>query len=249
MLKALGVKSQDRLNTLLSYFFRDTPQGQLVSSEAEGDEDNDEELLLHYASEDVAELKDMIRPEDVINAIKAYIEDISVDAIGAPSSGAKATEDDIRIGQRRLNSMRNYWVQLSQIVSDDTVEVWRQLDKEMDKMKELLERRASTIAEVDQMARKNAELKRLLNQYLGDTTVNQYLQVPPAQTMRVRDIPIPNPKTSLIITRTSLGMSGTGTNGGGGTMTPGYTGRKQPGNTMMGTTKGQTTKAMMSQTK
>jgi hypothetical protein len=202
MLKALGVKSQDRLNTLLSYFFRDTPQGQLVGTEPDPNETNEEELLLHYASEDVAELKQMIRPEDVINAVKAYIEDVSVDVMGAPSGGgAKNTEDDIRIGQKRLNSMRNYWAQLAQIVSDDNVEVWRQLDKEMQKMKELLERRSQSIAEVDQMARKNAELKRLLNQYLGDVNVNNTFQVPPAQVMRVRDVPVAAPKSSLIVTK------------------------------------------------
>ena len=43
------------------------------------------ELLLHNAPEDVAELMDMIRPEDVIAAVKSYIEDATVDGpVGAP---------------------------------------------------------------------------------------------------------------------------------------------------------------------
>ena len=51
-----------------------------MKKEKEKEEDVDEdELLLHYASEDIAELKDMIRPEQVIFAIKSYIEDVSIE--------------------------------------------------------------------------------------------------------------------------------------------------------------------------
>ena len=54
-----------------------------MKKEKEKEEDVDEdELLLHYASEDIAELKDMIRPEQVIFAIKSYIEDVSIETGG-----------------------------------------------------------------------------------------------------------------------------------------------------------------------
>jgi dynein regulatory complex protein 1 len=86
MLKALGVKSDDKLNTLVSYFFKDNSHGAAVSSDHEdfayahnenGEEmgiDYEEELNLHHAPEDVMELREMIRAEDVIAAVKAYIE-------------------------------------------------------------------------------------------------------------------------------------------------------------------------------
>lgn len=38
------------------------------------------------------------------------------------------------------------------------------------------------------MSQKNVELKRLLNQYLGDAGVNNYMMVPPAHVMKVRDV-------------------------------------------------------------
>ena len=209
MLKALGVKNQQRLDTLLSFFFTDVPSttprpnGFPTPVKLPGETNNtigndmdEEELLLHYASEDISELKNMIRPEQVIAAVKSYIEDVSLEgAFGAaPGVGGKKQDEEQRIGQKRLNSMRAYWNQLCQVVSDDSIEVWRQLERECLGLKELLEKRAGGIAEVDNLTRRNVELKRLLNQYLGDTKVNNFMMVPPAHVMKVRDIT--NPPTS-----------------------------------------------------
>ena len=151
---------------------------------------DEEELLLHYASGDISELKSMIRPEQVIAAVKSYIEDVSLEgAFGAaPGVGGKKLDEEQRIGQKRLNSMRGYWHQLCQVVSDDSVEVWRQLERDCVGLKELLARRAGGITDVDNLARRNVELKRLLNQYLGDSKVNNYMMVPPAHVMKVRDV-------------------------------------------------------------
>lgn len=129
----------------------------------------------------------MIRPEDVIAAVKAYIEDMSVEAgpvgvsTAAVAGNTKSSQEEIRIAQRRLASMRNYWVQLSQIVHDDSVGVWKQLESDSTNCKALLQKRAQSIAEVDELTRRNAELKSLLNSYLGDNVTNAAFRVPPAQ--------------------------------------------------------------------
>ena len=102
--------------------------------------------------------------------------------------GTKNSQEEIRVAQRRLQSMRNYWLQLAQIVSDDTTGVWKQLEGDCVTVKELLEKRTNTIAEVDALTAQNAELKALLNQYLGDTVTNAAYRVPPAQVMKVRDV-------------------------------------------------------------
>jgi hypothetical protein len=77
MLKALGVKNQQRLNALLTYFFKDPnadvgnnpwdfdPLAAKKEEKKDEEEVDEDELLLHYASEDINELKDMIRPEQV----------------------------------------------------------------------------------------------------------------------------------------------------------------------------------------
>jgi hypothetical protein len=205
MLRALGVRSEDRLQRLVAYFFLDTPAG-LAVAEAQGEGANSEEnyglegpaqaqlkeqeLALQHPPEDVSELLQLIRAEDVIAAVKAYIEDINVEGPSGGKAGASQgkAEEDARVGQKRLNSMRNYWNQLSQVVSDDAVGVWRQLEKDCGVLREILNKRAQTIAEVDALTERNVELKRLLNEYLGDATVNAALRVPPAQVMKVRNV-------------------------------------------------------------
>jgi hypothetical protein len=194
MLKALGVKSEERLNRLVNYFFTEKSVENLQFSSAEEGNENEDDfeselLLILNSPEDVAELKDMIKPEDVIAAVKTYIEDVNVESgpVGAPSvgGGTKATQEEIRVAQKRLASMRNYWVQLSQIVNDDTVSVWHQLEKDCQSLRDLLSKRANSIVEVDSLSQQNAELKKLLNQYLGDTVTNAAFKVPPAQVMKV----------------------------------------------------------------
>ena len=164
------------------------------------------ELRLLNAPDDVTELRNLISAEDVVYAIRNYMEDMTIE--GAPRSApraqsGKATEEDIRIGQKRLNSMRNFWLNLAQVVSDESVEVWQQLERDCKGLHELLNKRATNIAEVDQLSQRNAELKRLLNQYLGDSRTNGALQVPPAQVMRVRP-------------SATAGIKGANKTGGGG---------------------------------
>ena len=123
----------------------------------------------------------MIKPEDVIGAVRAYMED-AADAI--PLLGGTKSRDAGGGGKRKKKHMRAYWNQLAQIVPDDAVEVWKQLESNCKDYKEILERRAKAVNEVDSLAEKNNELKKKLNQMLGDRK-NDYFQVPPAQTMRI----------------------------------------------------------------
>eukprot|EP00606_Chrysophyceae_sp_TOSAG23-5_P000135 GSChrysophyteH2.ASY1.ANO1.1028.1 assembled CDS len=191
LLKVLGVKSEEKLAALVKYFFTDNKTAHLLQQgDVDAVEEAEAELTLHNAPEDVAELRDMISPEDVMMAVSVNCR--SVCAAEAPAMSAPTTgggKDDDRVGQKRLNSMRNFWIQLSNVVNDDSVDVWGQMEKNYGGLKDLLVKRASSIAEVDSLNAKNAELKTLLNQYLGDANVNRGLLVPPAQVMRVRDQP------------------------------------------------------------
>lgn len=91
MLKALGVKTEERLNRLVNYFFKEKAHdANTFGDKDEAEEDYEGELmLLLNSAEDVAELKDMIKPEDVIAAVKTYIEDINVESgpVGSSSVG------------------------------------------------------------------------------------------------------------------------------------------------------------------
>jgi dynein regulatry complex protein 1 len=188
LLKVLGVKSEEKLASLVKYFFTDNKTAQLLQQgDVDAVEEAEAELKLHNDNEDVAELRDMISPEDVMSAVRTYIEDVSAEApaMSAPAGG----KDDDRVGQKRLNSMRNFWIQLSNVVNDDSVDVWKQMEGNYLSLKDLLRKRAASIADVDDLNARNADLKQLLNQYLGDQNINRGLQVPPAQVMRVKDQP------------------------------------------------------------
>lgn len=224
MLRALGVKSEEKVSQLLTYFFRDHEQGNLVEMEALGlseqqevdeygvpikheheeEEANDDELKLRFPNEDLEELRDVISPESVMAAIKAFMDDTSAEdgPLGAAprlqNSAAKGGPEEAAGGRKRGNNIQSYWVQLSQIVSDQSVEVWRQLETDLSNYKDILAKRASSIQEVDELAAQNVELKRVLNQYLGDRT-NDMFCIPPSQTMRVNN---PKPKGKILMSKT-----------------------------------------------
>lgn len=201
LLRALGIKNADKMNALMGYFFRDPNAGSkkpnavtgvggprldaddlsTVQGE-EGDEHLEGSWVPGEVSSEIQELKLMIKPEDVIGAVRAYMDD-AADAIPL-LGGAKSRDAGGGGGRRKARHMKAYWNQLSQIVPDDSVGVWKQLETNCKNYKEILERRAKAVDEVDALATKNAELKRQLNQYLGDRS-NDFLQVPPAQTMRI----------------------------------------------------------------
>ena len=128
----------------------------------------------------------MINPEDVVDAVRTFMEDVSAETpLSAPATGTKSENED-RVGQKRLSSMKNFWNQLSNVVNDDTAEVWSQMENNYTNLKQLLITRSNTISYVDTLNEKNAQLKKILNQYLGDSNINNEMQVPPAQVMCVR---------------------------------------------------------------
>jgi len=76
-----------------------------------------------------------------------------------------------------------YWQRLVDTVPPRTVRVWRVLEQALLKYVSVLQQRTKAMSEVSQLKAQNAELKGLLQQYLG-AKVNQELQVPPTQTIR-----------------------------------------------------------------
>lgn len=179
LLKALGVKSEDKLKTLVSYFFHDKSGSTTQENQAEFEM---EIQTLHNAPNDIHELRDLIRAEDVIQAVAMFIEDTSDTNLGGATTAAGK---DPLGGKRKQEALKRYWDQLANIVSDESVNVWIQLEKDCQNLKEVLSKRAALVENVDTLAAKNAELKITLNRYLGDP-VNQYFQIPPGQTIRVR---------------------------------------------------------------
>lgn len=207
MLRALGIKSEEKVVMLMNYFFTDNVHGCMVEMEQGGEalpqiEDEidefgdpvqprlygEDDLALNFPGEDLEELRVMISPESVMGAIKAFLDDTAVetDAVSA-SLGAAKKEDPAGGTKKKSNSIQNYWTQLSQVVSDESVSVWNQLETDILNYKDILKKRKDNIAEVDDLRVQNDELKRVLNQYLGDQK-NEMFCIPPSQTMRVNKV-------------------------------------------------------------
>lgn len=84
LLKALGVKTEARMAVLLKYFFHEeSPGSPTASTLIEAEEEREQkvkptdELLLFNTAEEVLELRSMISPEDVVSAVKTFIDDVS----------------------------------------------------------------------------------------------------------------------------------------------------------------------------
>jgi dynein regulatry complex protein 1 len=216
MLRALGIKSEEKVVLLMNYFFTDNVQGCMV--EMEGDDgdafpnsENEEldefgeplqpervfgedDLALNFPGEDIEELRLMISPESVMGAIKSFLDDTAVETDAVSAMGATKKDDLAGAGaKKKANGIQNYWTQLSQVVSDDSVGVWSQLETDIKNYKDILKKRKDTIAQVDDLTLQNDELKRVLNQYLGDQK-NEMFCIPPSQTMRVNKVVNPATK-------------------------------------------------------
>ncbi|CAE7937970.1 DRC1 [Symbiodinium sp. KB8] len=98
--------------------------------------------------------------------------------VSAPPS-AQGLDEVSRAQQQEAE----YWSKLVNTVPPRTVRVWRVLEQGLSKYVATLSRRSKVMEEVSGLKAQNAELKGLLQQYLG-ARVNKELQVPPTQTIR-----------------------------------------------------------------
>ena len=86
--------------------------------------------------------------------------------------------------KKREAREREYWTQMANVVSDETFEVWEDLEKQLEKYNKVLKQRSNEIARVTSLQEQNAQLKALINQYLN-ARVNDELIVPPAATIQM----------------------------------------------------------------
>ena len=141
---------KDQLQSLIADSFHDR-------SASQRQESHDEFAIviptLQVAPYDIFHLRDLIRSADVFQAISMFIADTSD---SNPAAGATAGKDPLG-GKRKQQAMKLYGDQLSQVVSDESVSVWRQLEKESQNLKEVVTRRTGLCAEVEMLAKRNAE--------------------------------------------------------------------------------------------
>lgn len=93
-------------------------------------------------------------------------------------------ESEKETEERKRKTQKLQWERLTTILSEQKLSVWRALDKSITKYYGLLVERKDLIEQTGLLNQQNEELKTLLNQYL-QAGVNQELQVPPTQVIRL----------------------------------------------------------------
>ena len=72
-----------------------------------------------------------------------------------------------------------FWERMSNAVGEKNFRVWRQLERSMERYREMLMKRRDSLRDAESLREQNDELRGLLNQYLS-SSVNDELVVPPA---------------------------------------------------------------------
>jgi dynein regulatory complex protein 1 len=176
MLRALGVDDEADVQSLVHFFFPLLPDADEAKSDVVEDE-----------PEALQSLKRLIRPDDVVGAIGAFVNTRKASKCPGANPPIVTGSDITSAPLMRRNGRReekDYWLRASGIVSDETFSVWAQLEKALIQYNTILSERSDAINEVEALRHKNASLRALLNTYLG-ARVNEELVIPPQQTMRI----------------------------------------------------------------
>ena len=120
----------------------------------------------------------LVHPDDVVRRLKAFVEVESTSpaprGAGGISGGARAAG----ISRRAAEVEQEFWLRLSRVINDKGTRVWGVLEKQLEKYRDLLQDRASSLSDVESLQHQNTELRTLLNQYLG-SRINSELVIPP----------------------------------------------------------------------
>ena len=181
--------------------------GSFVSGKTGGDGEGDDG---DSAPEAFKVLQRLIQPDDVIRAITAFVDarkanaaeggqegdvtggvatktkslDSPSGATSGPNMTSAAGESSGAAGPGPAGRREEtaYWGRAAGVISEDTTQVWSQLEKALTSYNQVLTDRANCIDEVTSLQQQNDSLKDLLQTYLG-ARVNEELIVPPNQTI------------------------------------------------------------------
>ncbi|KAI9208600.1 sperm tail-domain-containing protein [Polychytrium aggregatum] len=177
--KALGVETVEDIEKLTRYFIsRET-----IAGEPELDESG-------------SPLPQLIHPNDVISAVKKFVEHYSgAELNGDAATIAEEAADEMANGENpneesnkpngtksRTTLQKEYWEHMSSVMDDRNYRIWTAVCAAMERYNVVLMERWNLARDNDQIARQNEELKSLLRQYMS-ARVNEELQVPPTQVM------------------------------------------------------------------
>ncbi|KAJ3063744.1 hypothetical protein HDU98_000466 [Podochytrium sp. JEL0797] len=195
--KALGVETVEDIEKLTSFFVaRDASTVAARMPSPEG--------IVKISSQ-------LIHPNDVIRAIRKFVEDHRPDKafggkrdhfvihdedttdVSGDESNADRTGDELTKSETeghgagkpvksRNDQQRIYWERMANVIDDKSYRVWTAVYVAMKKYNALLTERYQLTEDIDAVRSQSEELKGLLRQYMS-AKVNDELQIPPTQIM------------------------------------------------------------------
>ncbi|KAJ3349466.1 hypothetical protein HDU83_000531 [Entophlyctis luteolus] len=191
--KALSVETVEDIEKLTSFFVARAP---INSTSANANKEANITL-----SENSTQLTSLIHPNDVIRAIRKFVEDHRVSKATSGRHASFEDQDDQSEGiledsdkmtkkqvanetktTSKVNQHKMYWENMACVIDDKTYRIWMGVHAAMKKYNALLTERCQLTQEIDAVRTQSEELKGLLRQYMS-AKVNDELEVPPTQIM------------------------------------------------------------------
>jgi len=117
----------------------------------------------------------LVKPDDAIRRLKAYVE---VEAPARAGTGISGPARAAGAARRAAEVEQEFWARMDKVISAKGSRVWAVLERQLERYHQLLVQRSSSLNEVESLQHQNNELRTLLNQYLG-SRINSELVVPP----------------------------------------------------------------------
>ncbi|BFZ20885.1 hypothetical protein BsWGS_23923 [Bradybaena similaris] len=188
---ALGLETEEDIHKMSMYFMniKEKKEESVITEEEENqgetqDEDQDEEMEQIAKDKEAIqnEAVELIHPNDVLKALKAFVEDTR---ITNNRGSSEQTAFHISSLEDRDDSLDEaYWLQYTSVLDTRRQMLWDSLLQALDKYHDVLNSRASLLTEVEGLKQQNTELRILLHQYVS-SKVNNELEVPPTRVLQL----------------------------------------------------------------
>eukprot|EP00501_MAST-03F_sp_TOSAG23-6_P001050 GSMAST32.ASY1.ANO1.1093.1 assembled CDS len=134
-----------------------------------------------------------IDEDKVVEVCRLFMENKATEDEAKASDESAAAAAAKQLARSRENQ---FWEEMANIIPPKSYRVWEALEHSIKDYVKNIEERSQLSNEINSLRSQNAELKSLLNQYLG-AEVNAQLQIPPTQMIRLENSSTPEfPKSN-----------------------------------------------------
>ncbi|GFR65867.1 dynein regulatory complex protein 1-like [Elysia marginata] len=186
---ALGLETEEDIHKLSTYFMniRDKKEddqeklnasnpeinvdGEMPNEEDEADDEirrmmseGGEDEAGHDLGDIPSDCVDLIHPNEVLKALRAFVEDTRK---GAKQAGGKAQFHLSSLEDRDDSQDSDYWNKYATLLCEKKERLWDALIDALEKYNEVLHSRSTLLNETEALRQQNAELRLLLHQYVN----------------------------------------------------------------------------------